>query len=108
MADEIEAKMRLKAGGSKESVRGSSSTISQYQGLQSQTQVGVASSIQLSQGIQRKSLTEIGGGGANSSMSNNENFLLDGSSTGGTGEDNPNKGATSTAVSSGAGARCGA
>ena len=33
-------------------------------------------------------------------MSNNENFLLNESSTGGTGEDNPNKAVTSPAVSS--------
>jgi hypothetical protein len=33
-------------------------------------------------------------------MSNNENFLLNESSTGGTGEDNPNKGVAGAAVSS--------
>ena len=33
-------------------------------------------------------------------MSNNENFLLNESSTGGTGEDNPNKAVTYPAVSS--------
>jgi hypothetical protein len=38
--------MRIKAGGSKESVR--MSGLSQYHGLQSQTQVGVSSSTQLS------------------------------------------------------------